>query len=63
MFKQELELYENNLLKKPSILILNKIDTDESKKKYDDFMRLYNDYDSITLLIKYIFKKNLKIII
>lgn len=31
---QELELYNEDLLKKPSILLINKMDTEGAKEKY-----------------------------
>ena len=47
-----MELYESSLIKKPSILVLNKIDTDNSRKKYENFIESYNDYDSKIKLIE-----------
>ena len=44
--KKELELYDSNLVDKPSILAINKIDQDLSNEKVNEFMERYNDYES-----------------
>lgn len=44
---KELELYEPSLLEKPSILVINKMDTQDAQQQFDDFITLYNDYESI----------------
>ena len=44
---KELELYDPELLNKPSILVINKMDTENAQEKFDEFMNEYNDYESI----------------
>ena len=39
-------MYDSTLISKPSILILNKMDTDNADAKFEEFMKVYNDYDS-----------------
>ena len=43
---KELEMYDSTLISKPSILILNKMDTENADEKFEEFMKVYNDYDS-----------------
>ena len=39
-------MYDSSLVGKPSILVLNKMDTEGSDEKYEEFMKLYDNYDS-----------------
>ena len=43
---KELELYEPSLLEKPSILVINKMDTENAEEEFQEFLTLYNDYES-----------------
>lgn len=42
-------MYDPSLIEKPSILVLNKMDTENSTQKFDEFMKLYDNYESIYL--------------
>jgi GTPase len=44
---KELELYDNALIDKPSLLVLNKIDEGEASEKIEKFMNCYENYDGI----------------
>lgn len=43
---KELELYEPSLLEKPSILVINKMDTENAEEEFQEFLTLYNDYEN-----------------
>ncbi|CAF0727115.1 unnamed protein product [Brachionus calyciflorus] len=43
---KELEMYDSSLVQKPSILVLNKMDTENSRGKYDRFMELFENYEN-----------------
>jgi GTPase involved in cell partitioning and DNA repair len=47
---KELELYDSNLLSKPSILAINKIDTNGAGEKFDKFLEQYENYESKILV-------------
>lgn len=49
---KELELYDSSLIEKPSILVLNKMDTEDAQEKLDEFMELYNDYNNSLKMIE-----------
>lgn len=39
-------MYDSNLVQKPSILVLNKMDTENANSKYDQFMEQFDNYES-----------------
>ena len=43
---KELEMYDANLVTKPSILVINKMDTENAQEKLDEFLGQYEDYES-----------------
>jgi len=43
---KELELYDSSLVDKPSILVLNKMDTEGAQEKLEEFMGLFGDYEN-----------------
>ena len=45
LLNKELELYNPDLLKKPSLLIVNKMDLPDSSEKLSEFMSLINNDD------------------
>jgi GTPase involved in cell partitioning and DNA repair len=43
---KELELYDPNLVSKPSVLVINKMDTENAQDKLAQFLGQYKDYES-----------------
>ncbi len=39
-------MYDSTLVSKPSILVINKMDSPSANEKFEEFLKLYNDYDS-----------------
>lgn len=54
-------MYDSNLVSKPSILVINKMDTENSQEKLTQFMEQFENYDSKLLfyLIKVILIKSI----
>lgn len=43
---KELELYDENLIDKPAILAINKVDMDVSNEKSDELLQKLDEYES-----------------
>lgn len=43
---KELEMYDASLVTKPSILVINKMDTENAQEKLDEFLGQYEDYEN-----------------
>ena len=43
LLNKELELYNSDLLKKPSLLVINKMDMPQASEKLDQFMNFMDD--------------------
>lgn len=39
-------MYDANLVTKPSILVINKMDAENAQEKLDEFLGQYEDYES-----------------
>lgn len=50
LLMKELELYDENLLKKPSMLLVNKMDTTEAQKKYEEVYDCLRNLPGICIL-------------
>lgn len=47
---KELEMFDSALVHKPSILVLNKMDTENARQKYEDFIQKFENYESKMLI-------------
>ncbi len=39
-------MFDKNLISKPSILVINKMDSPNAEENFEEFMKLYADYES-----------------